>query len=120
MNAVPFEFDSTFCGLVSSKGLLRDEGNHLCLEFQQFLGDLFRGRVQTVRIPLTDIATVNFYCSRFGRWSRIELRSNRLEPFANVPSSSQGKVTLYIRRKDRDAARALFDGLHVPVNKEST
>jgi hypothetical protein len=115
--AVPFQFDATLLGLLSHKGLLRDEGDHLCVEYQaadQLLG-AYRGRVRQVRVPLADIAAVTFHAPRFGGWARIELRSNRLEPLAALPGASQGRVVLHIARDDREAARKLFDGLHVPV-----
>lgn len=115
MNAVPFELFGPCHGLLRTTGLIRDEGDHLCLEFQTTdrLFGAYKTRVKRVRVPLTDVAAVALETPWLGHWAKLVLRSERLEPFAAIPGASQGRVVLHVARPDRAAARRFYDGLHV-------
>jgi hypothetical protein len=51
MNMVPFKIDDLYGGLGECHGLLRDEGENLCFEFQtqDSLAGVLKSRVREVR-----------------------------------------------------------------------
>ena len=116
MNAVPFTVD-LFGGLGQCEGLLRDEGAHLVLEFQNkdAVAGIFKSGVQQVRVPLKELVSVTLTKGWLGTsWLSVTivLQSGRMETLQDVPGMSQGRVELSVARKDRDAAEQFVAGLH--------
>ena len=116
MNAVPFTID-LFGGLGQCEGLLRDEGQHLTLEFQNVdtLAGIFKSGVREVRVPLKDLVSVTLTKGWLGTsWMgvTIVLQAARMETLQEVPGMSQGRVELSVARKDRDTAEQFVANLH--------
>ena len=116
MNTVPFTVD-LFGGLGKCEGLLRDEGEHLVLEFQNkdAVAGILKSDVREVRVPLKDLVSVTLTKGWLGTsWLgvTIVLQSGRMETLKDVPGMSQGRAELSIARKDRDAAEKFVAGLY--------
>jgi hypothetical protein len=114
MNIVPFRLDHVYGGLGECSGLARDEGSHLCLEYQikDGLVGVLKGKVKQVRIALTSLTTVEIRSGWFGFGTRIVIQSAEMAALADFPRMSQGRIELHVARRDRAAARQFVDGLH--------
>jgi hypothetical protein len=117
MNMVPFTIGDLYGGLGECHGLLRDEGEHVCLEFQtqDSLAGVIKSRVQEVRAPVKDLVSVTLTKGWLGTtWLgvTIVIQAARLETLKDVPGVMQGRVELSIARKDRDAAERFVADLH--------
>jgi hypothetical protein len=115
-NAVPFTIE-VFGGLGKCEGLLRDEGEHVTLEFQtsDTVAGILKTGIRQVRIPLPELVSVTLTKGWFGAsWLgvKIVLQATRLETLQDVPGMSQGRVELSVARKDRDAAERLVADLY--------
>ncbi len=117
MNAVPFTLGSLYGGFGQGEGLLREEGDHLCLEFQvkDAVAGILKSGVRRARIPLKDLVSVTLTKGWLGTtWLgvTINLQAARMETFRDVPGATQGRIELHVARKDCDAAERFVAGLH--------
>jgi hypothetical protein len=123
-NTVPFTLDKTWAGLGEVSGLLRDDGTHLCLQYQiqdAIVGAIKSG-IKEVRIPLKDLISVTLTRGWLGNsWLgvKIVLQADRMDVFQNIPNSNPGRLELSISSKDRQAAEKLVDDLHEKDDKPS-
>ena len=114
MNAVPVDLGQVYGGFGECRGLLREEGGDLVLEFRTkdaILGIVESG-VESARIPREAIASLFFHKRWFG--SRLVIQTTHMEPIANVPGMSMGWLSLGVARKDREAAARLVSDLRLP------
>ncbi len=116
MSTVPFTVD-LFGGLGQCEGLLRDEGDHVALEFQSAdtIAGILKSGVRQVRVPIKELVSVTLTKGWLGSsWLgvKIVLQAASMQTFQDVPGMSQGRVELSITRKDRDAAERFVAGLH--------
>ncbi len=125
MNSVPFKVD-LYAGFGQCNGLLRDEGEHLVLEYQNQdkIAGILKSGVKQVRVPLNDLVSVTITKGWLGgRWMgvTIVLQAGRMETLQDVPGMRHGKVELSVASKDRDAAERFVSGLHqeTPAGSES-
>src|SRR5439155_14728768 len=102
MKTLPFSIPHLYWGCGECHGLLRDEGTHLCLEYQVQFG-ILRTRPKTVRVPIKDLQTVELQKGWLGKTALV-LTASSLQAVGRVPGSRQGKVELHIDRKDRKLA----------------
>src|SRR5262245_60903702 len=112
MNMVPFTIGDLYGGFGECHGLLRDEGEQLCFEFQtkDSLAGLIKSRVREVRVPVKELVSVTLPKGWLGRsWLGVTMviQATRLKTLKDVPGTTQGRVELSIARKDRDAAEQL-------------
>jgi hypothetical protein len=116
MNTVPVKLPDMYEGLASCHGLIRDEGDQLSLEFQVQDGVLgvFKSGIRQVSIPLAELASVSLQRTWFGLCNRLVIQVAHMDRVKDVPGMTQGRITLGIARKDREAARQFVDDLHVP------
>jgi hypothetical protein len=117
MNTVPFALDKIWAGFGKGGGLLRDEGTHLCLEFQleDAVVGAFKSGVKQVRVPLKDLVSVTLTKGWFGqKWAgvRIVIQAARMDVLQDMPTASQGRIELSVSRKDYDAAEKFVADLH--------
>jgi hypothetical protein len=114
MNTVPVDLGDMYQGFASGHGLIRDEGNHVCLEFQvqDAVVGLIKSGINEVRIPLADIASVALERTWFGLGTKLVIQLARMEPLKDVPGITQGRLVLGVARKDRDAAAAFVAALN--------
>jgi hypothetical protein len=120
MNTVPFTVGKLYAGFGECHGLLHDEGDHLCLEFQtkDTVAGIFKSGVKRVRVPLAELASVTLTKGWLGTsWCgvKIVLQAAKMETLKDVPGMSQGRVELSIARKDRHAAEKLVADLYEQV-----
>ena len=120
---VPFTLDKLYAGFAECDGLLRDEGDHVCLEFQvkDKIAGILKTGVRQVRIPLRDLVSVTLTKGWLGSsWLgvKIVLQAARMETLQDMPGASQGRIELSIARKDRDAAETFVAGLHEEESAE--
>src|SRR5262249_17087320 len=107
-------------GEVAARGLISRDEEALILGFEFAKGSLLKklkaflkepGRLQELRIPLHEIASL----SPGWGWGRpprsLILRVTRLSALAGVPGTEQGEVQLFIPRADRPAARRLIESI---------
>jgi hypothetical protein len=109
MDTVRFTLNDVFAGFGEGHGLLRNEGTHLCLEYQVQDGivGVLKSEVRQVRIPFEDVASVTLTKGWFGMnwWGvKIVIQGTRMEAFEDVPGASGGRVELSISGKDHEAA----------------
>jgi hypothetical protein len=117
MNPLPFTLHKVYAGLAKCEGLLRDDGTHLCVEYQvkDGVAGILKSGVKTVRIPLTDLTSVTLKKGWLGtKWLgvTIVIQGSRMDAFEGMPGATQGRIELIIARKDCDAAEKLVAGLY--------
>ena len=117
MKLVPFRIDSIYAGLGACNGLLRDEGEQLCLEFEikDSVVGLLKSGVKQVRIPMKDLVSVTLVKGWLGRtWLgvKIVIQAAQMTTLKDVPGTTGGRVELSIARKDREAAEEFVASLH--------
>jgi hypothetical protein len=88
MNAVPFELGYVYQGFASGNGLLRDEDQHLCLEFQvqDAVVGLIKSGITQLRIPIADLASVTLEKSWFGLCTSMVIRCPAWRPSRTFPA----------------------------------
>jgi hypothetical protein len=120
MNSVPFMLGELYQGFAKGHGLIRDEGDGLCLEFQvqDAVVGLIKGDIRQVRIPLADLASVSLERRWFGLSTYLVIQGTRMEAVKDVPGMEQGRLVLGIARKDREAAAKFVAELHVPEDHD--
>ena len=113
MNAVPFELDDVYHGLAACHGIIRDDGDFVCLEFQvqDAVIGLVKSDVQRTRIPLDELASVDLKTSWFGLVNKLVIQVSSMDSVKDVPGMTQGRLVLKIARKDRDTAERFVAGL---------
>jgi len=116
MNTVPFALEKVYSGFANCHGLIRDEGDHVALEFQvqDAVVGLIKSGVKQVRIPLADLSSVALERKWFGITTNLVIQLSRMEPIQDFPNMEQGRLVLNIARKDREAAAKFVTDLHVP------
>ena len=114
MNAVPFKILEVYGGLAACKGLLRDEGDFLCLEFEivDDLVEMFKSSIKQIRIPMRDLVSVTFKRKWLGNGAFVVIQVKRLELLQEIPKATLGQLKLSILRRDMTAAEQLVSGLH--------
>ena len=110
MKTLPFSIPHLYWGFGECHGLLRDEGTHLCLEYQVQMG-AFKSRPKSVRVPLKELESVELQKGWFGNTALI-LKATSLNAVGHIPGSRQGKVELKIDKNDRRLAEEMVSGLY--------
>ena len=119
MNVVPFKVQSGgfYDFVAEGRGLLKDEGDYLTLEFQQqdvWIG-YFKSAVQSIRIPVSVVVSLALSRGWLGTYSLcvpLVLQTTNTELLNNLPAASQGRVRLKIARKDIEAAERFVEDFH--------
>jgi hypothetical protein len=124
MNTVPFTLDNAWAGFGQGEGLLRDEGTHLCLEYQltDAVVGVIKGGVKQVRVALKDLTSVTLTQGWFGqKWAgvKIVIQATRMDVLQDLPGASQARIELGISAKDYKAAQKLVADLHQDVEDVS-
>jgi hypothetical protein len=109
IDALPFTIGEIYAGLGECHGLLRDEGEHLTIEFQvqDSIAGVLKSKVRQVQIPLDEIVSLTLTKGWLGTsWLgvKVVIKTSRLETVKGVPGASQGRVELGIGRKDVETA----------------
>jgi hypothetical protein len=105
---VPFKAES---GLSQFDGMGKFSPAGIVLEFEsKFLGFIKSG-VQENRIALDEILDVKFRKGFFKTGAKIEIRLKNFAKLAELPSSD-GKLTLKIKRQDFELAREAVEKLN--------
>ena len=115
MDAVPFKInDVSF--LTEAEGLLRNEGTHLCLEYQTQDGILgvFKGEITQFRLPMDDVAAVTLTKGWFDKWwgAKVVIQCACMEALQAMLGASQGRIELRIAPRDLEAADHFVYQLH--------
>lgn len=102
--AIPFKTDDAYHGLAKVEGILHVESDHLILEFQ--VQDTFFGALKSapkkLRINYLDLNRVEYERGWFK--SRMNLKINNLSILTRFPGAKEGRISLKIGRKLKDAA----------------
>jgi hypothetical protein len=125
MDTVRFTLSDVFAGFGEGHGLLRNEGSHLCLEYQVQDGivGMLKSEVRQVRIPIEDVSSVTLTKGWFGMnwWGvKIVIQGTNMEAFEDVPGASGGRVELSISGKDHEAAENFVYRLHIHEESRGT
>ena len=119
MNIVPFKIHTGgfYDFVAEGRGLLKDEGDYLTLEFQQqdlWIG-ILKSAVQTIRIPVNEVVSLELSKGWLGAYSLcvpLALQTTNIELLNELPAASQGRVRLKIARIDIEAAERLVEDFH--------
>src|SRR3954470_10703012 len=113
MPSVPFTIPRLCGGLAECHGLVRGDGDSLCVEYQvqDNIFGLFRRRPRSVRVPLAQVESVEVRRRGWvGARAALVIKAKSLLPLAALPGSRQGQVELTIAAKDRPAAEQFVAG----------
>jgi len=116
MNAVPVCLGYPYGGLAEYHGMFRDEGDHLVLEYQSkdaVIGVL-KSDIREVRIPRDLLASLTFRKSWLGLKMELVVQTTRMEPVADVPGMTPGRLVLRVARTDWAAAEKLVADFRLP------
>lgn len=105
--AVPFEIPTVNQGFRVAKGLVNLEGESLAFEFEvtdAFIG-ILTSDVQDVRLPLSELQSVEYKKGWFSSKIVIEVRS--IKTLRDIPGTEMTECILKIKRKDRKDAEKL-------------
>jgi hypothetical protein len=117
MNVVPVWVGYQYGGLAEVEGMLRDEGDHLVLEYQSkeaLVGGMLKSIVRQACIPRDILSSVTLQKTLLGLKTKLVIQTTRLEPVADVPGASQGRLVLQVAKRDRPAAEKLVADLRLP------
>jgi hypothetical protein len=120
MNVVPFTFQSGgfYDFVAEGRGLLKDEGNYLTLEFQHqdvWFG-IFKSAVQSICIPADEVVSLelgNGWLGAYSLCAPLVLQTANMQLLDELPAASQGRVKLKIARKDIEAAQRFVEDFHI-------
>lgn len=115
-NTVPFKIRLRRNRLARCYGLIRDEDDHLCLEFQLVdrVFGLLKSGIRQVRIPLGELVSVELKKGWLGMRTWLVIQVSCLETVRDVPGAGQGRLALRVAGKDLEAATRFVADLHVP------
>jgi len=117
MNAVPVWLGYQYGGLAYCEGMLRDEGDHLVLEYQSkeaVVGGMLKSNVREARIPSDILSSVTLRKTWLGLKTELVIQTTRMEPVADVPGMSRGRLVLGVAKTDRPAAEKIVADLRLP------
>jgi hypothetical protein len=124
MDTVPFKLNDVFGGFGEGHGLLRNEGAHLCLEYQVQDGIIgaIKSDVKELRIPFEEVLSVALTKGWFGTsWGvKLVIQLAHLELLEDVPGANQGRIELSIAARDHDLAEEFIYHLHANDNAPAT
>src|SRR4051812_15143202 len=106
-HAVPFRVGELYGGFAECQGLMRDDGDHLCLEFQtqDSVFGILKGEITQVRIPLKQLVAVTL--KKGWLRNKLTIQAAQMVTLKDVPGMNQGRVKLSIARNDYQAAEEL-------------
>ncbi len=103
---IPFKNKDKYDGIFELHGLVGIEEEHLILEFQSlFLGLGGSSKIESMRIPLDQLAFARFSQGWFGCEIRLTPRS--LKAIDGFPSGPRGSMRLRFAKRDREEAERL-------------
>jgi len=97
--------------------MLRDEGDHLVLEYQSkeaVVGGMLKSNVREARIPSDILSSVTLRKTWLGLKTELVIQTTRMEPVADVPGMSRGRLVLGVAKTDRPAAEKIVADLRLP------
>lgn len=114
---VPFEIPDVNHGFVEVKGLLHVKKEALSLEFDQrdaFIG-VIKSDLKEVTIPFSEIDSLRIK-KRF--WStKVEITGTSMRSLREIPGAEQGRCTLKIKRKNREAAENVLSNARLALSE---
>jgi hypothetical protein len=113
MRVVPFTNANVYGGLAVCHGVIRDQGDHLCLEYELKDGIFgwLHSRVRRIRLPVADILSVAHHASWLGP-DRIVIETASLEAARSFPGRVGCQITLYVAYSHGQGAKRFVDRLH--------
>ena len=107
MDSVPFHFEA-FGGLGEVLGLARADQAGLVLQFstRDALFGVLKSPTRNLCIGYEDLLSVRFRSGFLWMTPHIELRVRNLDVLGDLPESSEGRVCLSLRWRDRRDAQA--------------
>lgn len=115
---LPFYNDDLNGGFMKVEGILRLEGDFLCVDYQKkdtVLG-AYRSELKSVKIPVSGIDLAEFRKKWFS--ARLTLHAKRADVFKDFPGSSLTKRVLKIKKEDRSTAASLSSNLNLRISEQ--
>lgn len=102
--SVPFEIPNVNHGFVVVKGLFHVRESEIVLEFDERDGltQIFKSDLKEVVLSYSDLDSLKIEKKLFR--TRIVILGNSMKALKDVPGADQGKVSLKVKRKDRNLA----------------
>lgn len=119
MSIDTFRFCSDeFQGFGETVGLVRRDGNGLCLQWQtrDALVGLLKSELKTGHLALSEVAAIEYH-SFFGLWPRVHISLSDLSAAAGLPGGAEGVIKLGVRWADRRAAANLVQRLQLELGE---
>lgn len=116
MHEVPFTVD-LYGGFGKCHGLLKDDGDHLVLEYQieDTIASVLKSKVTSVRIPTDKLLSVELTKGWFGaRWlgTKIVIQATSLDAVKDVPGMNNGRLDLSIAPRDVENAELFLTSFY--------
>lgn len=114
---IPFEIPNVNFGLVEVKGLLHIKKDELLLEFNETdaFGGLIKSELREISIPFDEIDSIHYKKGMFS--SKIEIVGKSMRSLMEVPGSDQGRSTLKVKRKNREAAEKALSAARLSLSE---
>ncbi|MEL7835223.1 hypothetical protein [Fodinibius sp. Rm-B-1B1-1] len=116
--SVPFEIPNIYHGIQVAKGLLkvREEGLHFEFEVEDSFLGMIKSGVKTETIFYRDLEGIRF---EKGWWNgKVVLEGTSMKVFDNFPGSEQGRLTLKVKRSNRDDAQNAVSSARVHLSEQ--
>ena len=101
-SSVPFEIPNVNHGFIEVTGLLRINTEGILLEYHKKdpLGGLIHSSLEEVHLTWNKIEKVEFKRGFFS--AKLIITGTSMKALAELPGVEQGKLTIKVKRKDRD------------------
>lgn len=119
MAAISFKNDDVYAGFANCQGILREDDDGLCLEYQtkDAIAGVLKTDVQEARIPWTNVASIMLRRRWFGLSNQIVIQLASLKETQHVPGVDQGRLVLPIARCDVPVAASLVESVNGYLRK---
>ena len=111
MMSVPYSISDNHRGFSEMRGVIGLEGDDVVIEMQVKVLGMFKRPTQSFRFDMTDLEEIRHTRRVWG--DTVVLRTRPMDLVADIPGSSDGALTLKVKRADRPALDALLDRLEL-------
>jgi len=118
LSSVPFEIPNVNHGFIEVTGLLRINTEGLNLEYHKKdpLGGLIHSSLEEVKLTWDKIEKVEFKRGMFS--AKLIITGTSMKALAELPGVEQGRLTIKVKRKDRDDLQILASHARLELSEK--